>query len=673
MKVGKAVLLCAAAGANGLSLQQRRYLYGRDLAVNVTSEASLSISTLGSTPPSTPPSIPTPFSRARSSLSSSFPPSLQSSLTTSTLTAAHDDDSTTTHAPTSCGHGRGTSFSSCLYDTYKHSSIQNTSSAHNNTTTTTLSSHPTRNPTPAPYPYPTGETNVTNLPGTGRFTTICPTDGGKCYVAGTTIKTITALPTTTVIKPCIPITNDWQPVTVFHIVHTATVTFFGNRSHYTPRYPVIETPRFCFPSITHPDTAPTETGSNSNSWKLIYTVGTGHLPSPTQIQLGMPPPVLPRPTITFITTDKNPAVVFPFDTPPASSQGPNDPYPDPVIHKSVAAAGTIRTGTETTTPDADVQQRRPTFHIVARGNQVIINRETFWPGPGVTAVVRVDGGLFTIYPDAVVGEGGIITKPPPAPTELSVPTPECGVVGGLNVSLSGSELVIGGVAMKIPLYPTTTMISGQRVIISPNVITVGTSVFRFNLTQPPPESEVVVDGGEMLTAIGKTVVVLHQTTITYGPGIPPLTEVVDDDTITIGPAGVVVHGMTLGGPSAGANETRLEIVGGATITRIAPSILVINGHVFTLGPDVRLTTTEIGGELFTIGPFGVAVSTLNMTLPFGPSVVGDIVPTGTWLSHFPKETDPNTDDKDSSSPTFRWSMSRSGFTVCIAIGVLVFG
>ncbi|KAG6011380.1 hypothetical protein E4U43_008355 [Claviceps pusilla] len=407
-------------------------------------------------------------------------------------------------------------------------------------------------------------------------------------------------------------------------------------------------------------------GFKSNSTAVGYTLGSGDMPDPTRVNLWMPTP-RPRPTITFITTAKNPRVVFLPDDP---SWSPPDPYPDPVIHKTAGGAIADPPAAETTTTDANLE-RRPTFRIKAWGNQVVIDKQTFSAGPG-TEVVAVDGGLFTIYPNAVVGEGGMITKPPPVPTELSVPTPECGMVGGLNVVLSGSRLIIDGVAMKIPLYTTTTMISGQTVVISPNSITGGTDVFRFGLTQPPPEPEIVVDGGEMLTAIGKNVVVLHETTITYGPGIPPLTEVVNDDTITIGPAGVVVHGVTLGGPAAGVNETRLDIVGGATIIRVAPDILVINGRVFTLGLDTPLTTTEIGGQLFTIGPYGVAVSTTNMTLPFGPAVVGIIVPSGTWLSHFPKETNPIKEDKDSSSPTHQWSMSRSGIAVSIAIGVLIF-
>ncbi|KAG5926692.1 hypothetical protein E4U42_003035 [Claviceps africana] len=485
--------------------------------------------------------------------------------------------------------------------------------------------------------------------------------------------TITAaLPTATVAKPCIPITDDLQPVVVYSIVHTATITFSGNASHHAPTYPVIETPHYCSPSLAH------SYPPYKKKTKSMGSKGTDHPPDATDGKLKMPPPSFrftyasprPRPTITFITTDKNPMVVSPTDRPPDSSHGDGsgDPYPDPVIHKSAKPLGTG----PCPTPDVELKPRpRPTFHITANGNQVVIDAQTFSAGPGATAVVQVDGGLFTILPDAVVGEGGMVTKPPPVPTQLSAPSPESGMVGGLDVFVSGPDLVVGGVAMKIPAYTTTTMIDGRDVNISPGIIAVNGSIFVFNLTQPPPDPQVIVEGGQVVTAIGKNVVVLHETTITYGPDIPPLTEFVGDEALTIGPAGVVFNGMTMGGPMAGVNDTHLEIVGGATISRIAPYILVINNRVFTLSPEMARTTTDIGGQLLTIGPFGVAGSNMNLTVPFGPRVVGSIVPTGTWLGHFPQETNPPKEDEDSSSPPSRRSMSRGGIAACIAIGVLV--
>ncbi|GAB0138078.1 hypothetical protein EsDP_00006324 [Epichloe bromicola] len=505
--------------------------------------------------------------------------------------------------------------------------------------------------------------------------------GRQCSVSSKT-----AVPTVTVTKYCTPLTDAGQPMTVYSIVHTSTITFHGNLTAYTPPYPPIKTPEYCSSSAPH---------LNSTSAK-----GSCSPPctTPAAPALGLGAPKTPAPThgqiVVFITTDKNPAVVIAWDGRSSSSQAATDPYPDAFTHESAGAAGDVGTAgpdgigpatttippdgptapnggpTTTTPPNAEVR-RPPTFRVTARGNQVVINGRTFPVGPGLPKVVAVDGGHFTIYPHAVVGEGATIPKPPPAPEGWSVPTPTGGVVGGLDVYLSGTQIVIGGETLTMPLYGTkTVVIRGQTVTLSWDKITVGTSVFAFTPSQPPPESHVVVVGGEMLTAIGKNVVALRGTYMTYGPGVPPRTEYVGGEGVVIAPEGVLVHGIVMGGPAARDNETRLEIVGGVKITEFAPNIALINGRIFTVGPGSPLKTTDIAGQLFTLGPQGVVDALLNLSYPFGEAIVTTIVPTGTWLSDFPRETN-RTSDEDNLASHPRSSMSRGGIALCIAIGVLL--
>lgn len=505
--------------------------------------------------------------------------------------------------------------------------------------------------------------------------------GRQCFAAN-----VTAVPTVTVTKHCTPYADALQPVIVYSIVHTSTVTFLGNLSAYTPPYPPIKTPEYC------PPTAPRLNSTSAKGRCRPPCTTTGAAPT---LGLGLPSP-LPtnRQTVTFVTTDKNPEVVFAWAQPSSSFQAAAVPYPDAFTHESAGApetaenAGPIGVGPATappdgpattppgapttTAPNADPARPPPTFRVTARGNQVIINGRTFQVGPGLTKVVAVDGGHFTIYPRAIVGEGATIPKPPPPPEGWSVAAPTSGVVGGLDVSLSGSQIVIGGETVTMPLYGTKTLvIRGQSVTVSWDKIAVGTSVFTFTPSQPPPESNVVVAGGEMLTAIGKNVVVLRGTYMTYGPGVAPRTENVGGDGVVIGPSGVLVHGIVMGGPAARDNDTHLEIVGGATITEFAPNVALINGQIFTVGPGSPLKTTEmIAGQLITIGPEGLVDSSLNLTYPFGEAVVTTIVPTGTWLSDFPRETN-RTSDEDNLGSNPRSSMSRGGMALCIAIGVLL--
>ncbi|KND87873.1 hypothetical protein TOPH_07501 [Tolypocladium ophioglossoides CBS 100239] len=485
---------------------------------------------------------------------------------------------------------------------------------------------------------------------------------------------------------CTSLHNDGTKlITEFSIVYTSTVTFYGNRGDYTPPFETLVTPNYCTPTVI-PSVLTDVTPK-------IFTSDLLLAPSSRKSKYRLALPF--RPVITFITTDKNPSVVFPSApvpayTPAGGLDGPGGD-PDNGNHKTADSSGSPggnpgrgSSGEGSSgdpggspTPDAESIGKgpQPIFKVTARGTQVIINDKTF-PGLGLgqTSVVTVGGGTFTIYPTAIVGEGATVQKPAPVGTVVSIATPTTGIVGGLPVTLTGSEAIVGGTTVAIPEGGTTAVVSGQRVSIGPGTLVVAEETLSFDPVMPSRETDVLVSGGELLTAIGSSVVVIHSTTFTYGPGIPGMTEVVNGETISIGPSGVMVHGMVMGGPSADTSATSYEIVGGVTISRIAPSVAVINGVTFTVGPGTRWTTTAIAGETFTIGPAGVIVSTTTLGYPFGSAVTATIAPTGTWLNDFPVETAAHHDTDDDNGGTFlRPDICVRWIALCIAIGVLALG
>ncbi|KAM4064640.1 hypothetical protein HRG_004995 [Hirsutella rhossiliensis] len=500
---------------------------------------------------------------------------------------------------------------------------------------------------------------------------------------------------------CTSIPED-RPITHFSVVYTSTVTFFGNRSDYTPPYEPLATPNFCTPTSARAF-APAHGPSLE---PLVHYTAAGIKPTARK---GMAHAF--RPSFTFITTDKNPSVAFPSDPPPrftptrgqlvedhgnadhkpaAGDGGSGDGDIGSVMHMTAAGGGDHGSGDQKKpddddhprivnhgsgnhkpaggagdgvgvdvkpaghglpTPDAaSVKQGRlPSFKITARGNQVTINDKTFSDlEPEKTSVVTANGALFTILPNAIVGAGATIQKPVPAGTVVSVATPTGDVVGGLPVTLKGSEAVVGDATLTMVEEGTATVVDGQQVSLKPGTLVVGMQTLSFEPVMPSREKEMLVKGGELLTAIGRSVVVIHSTTFTYGPAVAETTQVVNGDTITIGPSGVFVHGIFIGGPSANATETRFEVVGGATITRIAPSLAVINSATFTIGPGTHWTTTVIAGETLTIGPTGVVMSTVTLKYPFGLAVTSTVRPTGTYSSDVPVETAGKGDEGDGS-------------------------
>ncbi|KAM5348309.1 hypothetical protein ACJ41O_008133 [Fusarium nematophilum] len=612
--------------------------------------------------------------------------------------------------------------------------------------------------------------------------------------------TITVGPSTSS-EPCTPL-QEGETVTEFSIVYTTTVTFYGNRTEYTPPYPTISTPNYCgtgsgSPSLTvtpiasgivgteapvpAPDFSTIEFGMSTKqpaeacpaSASCIAEEAPGWHPTKTNKHKVPPGETFssPRATVTFVTTDKNPAVVFPSETAPRFNQptegsgefvsikrkpkpssGPQNDEEPSRGHKSAEPqaqndeepsqgrkggeprpqnddepsesrksgeprpqnddepsesrkSGEPRPqnepqndeepsrGHKSAEPQAqndeepsqgrktarprpqNLDQPPRTFEVTARGQEVVVNDKTFSDlKPDQTSTVTVDEGTFTIHPTEVIGEGATVKKPRPVGTVVSAVTPTSTTVGGVPVIVSGSEAVIDGTKFKLPLIGTTTRLNEHPVSIEPGKIVVDDETLTFR-ANGSPQTDVIIEGGEMATAVGKSIYVFRSTTLTYGPGIPETSEVVDDDTITIAPSGVIIHGKTLGGFDAATTDTRFQIVGGATITKVSPSFVIIDGTTFTAGPGAKVTTKIIGGETITIGPKGIVISSITVTYPFGSSTVTTIhasrtatlpVETGTSNKNTKHKED---DDSGASAGRPGLSMGVTGF--CIAIGVWI--
>lgn len=494
---------------------------------------------------------------------------------------------------------------------------------------------------------------------------------------------------------------------MYSIVFTATVTIYGNRSDYTPPYPTIETPNYCGTASTAPPAAtnepwitslggfvtatkepplPTCSGASQSDCFAAAKPGNSESSDAEKGKHGGQTQSSRRVTVTFITTDKNPSAVFPSDPVPRFGQSGKVGGITAQQHKSVPATGDGQDDPqddhqETSQDDAHggpqsmEQEPQTTFVITAKAGDVIINGETFSSlKPDQTTTVTVSRGTFTIYPTAVVGEGATVEKPQPVGTAVTALTPTTGNAGGLSVTVSGSDAVVDGTKMEIPPLGTTTTVNDEAVSIGPGKVVVDGDTITFRAVGGY-QTDVVVTGGEMITAVGQSIFVFHSTTLTYGPGIPETSEVVDDDTITIGPSGVIVDGTTIGGTSADATDTTYEIVGGATITKVSPSFAIIDGTTFTIGPKASKVTKVIGGETITIGPSGVVISTMTLNYPFGSSVVTTIEASATRSDTVPVETERskmgNDDDEGNAGYLLQPSLAAGMTGLCIAIGVWI--
>ncbi|KAJ4165056.1 hypothetical protein LMH87_006703 [Akanthomyces muscarius] len=458
-----------------------------------------------------------------------------------------------------------------------------------------------------------------------------------------------------IVPVCTPLPSS-KTFTRYLVVHTSTVTFKGHRSDYKAPYAPIATPNYCDPSLYPAVPRPPPPGSTPEplmgTMSMItetFTIEgqplTAEFPVPSLFTA-----IAHIPVTTFITTDKNPSVVFPSDPIPNYSQTwPGGGDGGDGVHTPVGGGAPA--------PGSDA----PSYTITAGPTSVLINEQTFIVAPGSSTIVTAnDGGVFTINPTAVVGQGVTITRPP------SVMGPASSVLDGIPVTSAGPSLEIGGGAFAIPTSDSNTVrVNGKAVTINPTGVTIGGESMGF---VKPAASDVVVAGGEMLTAIGRSVVVLHSITYTYGSGIAPVMQVVNGDTIAIGPTGVLVHGSTLGGVSAQPTDTEFEIVGGATIAKIPPSMVIVNGETYAVGPGASMKTVVIGEQTLTMGPIGLVMASTTMKFPFDASVTTTIAGRSTGES-MPQET--GSKGEEDAAYSLRPDV-RVGLTcLCIVFGVLV--
>ncbi|KAI0387796.1 hypothetical protein F5Y04DRAFT_11805 [Hypomontagnella monticulosa] len=516
------------------------------------------------------------------------------------------------------------------------------SSTSEETSFPTLGSSYTLNGTSLPWNWNTTTTSATSL----------PTETSSQSTPSSPSLTLTNTPT-----ECPPQRDSGTiTVTSYSIIHTSTITWNGDPADYTDPFPPISTPVPCIPQSTA-----------TGRFTLTFCDSTGKTCS--EIQTGGPKPTQ---TLVFVTTDKNPAVVFPTQPPPSYGGEPDGPD----AHESAVGGSKVNTpeyGMTTTSADSAKSQPtpigggfggginyggKPPIVVIVQPGEVIIGDNTIIDDPvRQTSTVVVGGDTFIIDPTRVigVGNGATLTRPPSDVGGVFVPTPGPGsgsgsgsesgpaakpittTVGGVEVVYSPpagpiSIATIDGTVFTIKPTPTAVVVKGQTITLGPEGIAFPTTTLHAVAGVAGPTQTAVL-GGELITAIGPDKVVIEGHTIVYGAAAgmsadSTLTTIVEGETLLIGPSGIVLHHndndenhiaaeTTLGGPGAAPGQTKFEIVGGATITQMGLTAVEISGQTFYIGAGATTAvTTVIGGHTLTIGPEGVGMSTWTLGVPY---------------------------------------------------------
>ncbi|KAI2620111.1 hypothetical protein GGR54DRAFT_647727 [Hypoxylon sp. NC1633] len=463
-------------------------------------------------------------------------------------------------------------------------------------------------------------------------------------------------------------------VTSYSIIYTSTTTWTGDPADYTPPYPPISTPTPCTPQST-PTGRFTLTFCDSTGKTCSFIQTTTGIDPSTTNNLFPPTPDVTQ-TVTMITTDKNPAVVFPTQTPPSYGGSPSNPQGH---HSAEAGEGPVSTPeygmlptttasaksspTPTSDDNVDASPGPPTgdaaaappgapsgaspeptpdptpITVIVQPGEVIIDDHTFVDSPTQkTSTVVVGSETFIIEPSRVIGVGVgasvTISRPPSnaggvfMPTPTPTPTPITTTIGGVGVvyGYGSSVATIDGTAFTIEPTPTVVVIKGETITLGPEGLifpseTLHAAAGSVPVLPVPGLTQTAVMGGELITVLGPSQVVIEGTTLAYGPDASStLTTVIDGDTVLVAPAGVVVHNRTIGGSGVAGTGTTYEVVGGATVTQMGLTAVEISGVTFRVGYGygnaATPITTVVGGHTLTIGPDGVGMSTWTLGAPY---------------------------------------------------------
>lgn len=419
---------------------------------------------------------------------------------------------------------------------------------------------------------------------------------------------------------CTPL-QPGQDVTIWSILPnttTITLTVTGNQSVTYSSTPEWIPPTMC-PEPVIPFATYTLPKESSSTQPIPYA------------PISFNTQATPRATTTFLTTAKNPPVVtvpalypsYPDGSSDKQSLTDGDTYIDTYVWGPATFPGfpaSVVPIPITQIINEDLSYNAPITYVLDDGvtvmvgsNVAVIGGQTYTIGPSMNTITQ-GADVFTIGPSQVLGPMLVAYVPTAGGIFSQAQTTVNGVpifnIGPTSVVVGGTTFTIGAGA------PTQTgFYDGKTITFGPG----GVMMDHTTIAPPPvlPTNNIVI-GGEVFSAIGSTIAVIHSTTFTYGPGVPVTTEVVDGDTITLGPSGITFDGKTLGGPGH-PTGTQLGVVGGVSITEIGSTLAVVDGVTITIGPGVKPMTTVINGHTLTIGPSGLGVGSATLSFPFNPT------------------------------------------------------
>ena len=260
--------------------------------------------------------------------------------------------------------------------------------------------------------------------------------------------------------------------------------------------------------------------------------------------------------------------------------------------------------------------------FVYEGETFAVGKEVL-VGPTATARITSGHGSFT-YQGHVVRIDGKTVKGPSTTIDLSnfanpsiFPTPSRSVVDGVALSIGPKAAVIGtktysflpGQSSTQVVYKSHTYRLNEHGIALPHTTVSIPSHFKIFST---------VTEGDLTFSMDASDAVIAGKTYRIGPGMVPVTTVINGQTISIGPQGIGMSGTTADFPSEytpqPTNKEGYEVVTkDGIVFSLQQSDVVINGRTYSIGSGATPTMITVGGEEISLGPGGIGLPKATIT------------------------------------------------------------
>ena len=220
---------------------------------------------------------------------------------------------------------------------------------------------------------------------------------------------------------------------------------------------------------------------------------------------------------------------------------------------------------------------------------------------------------------------------PPAGESSYVAEAAALTYNGQKISVNPSEFIAPSATIAITAPSQVVVYQGESFTVEPSrVVAPETTVPIAIATTPPRLSAVTV--GSITLSIGPSAAMIGSSTYLLSPGEPPITTVLDGQTIRIGAEGIGFASTTVAIPTGQAVPTLSTVVADGLKIDVGSDKAIVNGITYAIGNGATPQTVVIGTETLSFGPGGVGLPSTTILPFYPPTVASPVVVDGLTFS-----------------------------------------